>query len=103
MKPRAKGTEENTSDGMAKGGHFLLTSGGTTAKVFNRSVSCIDVKSGAVTVVSAEQKQKIIDIENATEYPDWAAVSLGVGIHIVDFRKCELSGATGVTQVNYGV
>ena len=103
MRPRAKGTEENTSDGMAKGGHFLLTSGGTAAKVFDRSVSSIDVKSGQVTVVSAVQKQSIQDIENKDDYPDWASVVLDKGIHIVDFARCELSTTTGITQVNYGV
>lgn len=103
MRPRAKGTEENTSDGMAKGGHFILKSGGTTGKVFDRSVSSIDVKSGEVTVVSAVQKQSIQDIEHKEEYPGWSNDVLPQGIHVVDFARCELSGATGFVQVNYGV
>lgn len=103
MKPINKSTAENTSEGMAKAGHFLLTSSGTTGKVFNRSVSCIDVKSGAVTVVSAVQTMKIQDPQNASDYPDWSGVTLQQGVHVVDFKNCELSGANGVTQVNYGI
>ena len=98
-----KSTAENTSDGMAKGGHLLLSSGGTTGATFNRAVSVIDVKSGVVLVVSAVQIAKRKDPENASEYPDWANVTLEKGVHLVDFSNCVLSGATGLTQVNYGM
>lgn len=101
--PRSKSVNENTTEGMAKGGHFLLTSGGTAGKSFTRSVSSIDVKSGVVIVDSAVQTQNLDDVENAADYPDWATVTLEKGIHIVDFAKCTLSGATGTTQVNYGI
>jgi len=101
--PAKKNTDENTTEGMAKAGHFLLTSGGTTGKSFTRSVSSIDVKSGAVTVDSAIQTQSINDPENAEDYPDWSSVTLEKGIHVVDFARCTLSGATGIVQVNYGI
>jgi len=101
--PKSKGVNENTTEGMAKGGHFLLTSGGTSAKAFTRSVSSIDVKSGVVVVTTATQTQKLNNPTNAADYPDWAAVTLEKGIHILDFAKCSLTGATGVTQVNYGI
>ncbi len=103
MEPINKSTAENTTEGMAKAGHFLLTSTGTAAKVFKRSISSIDVKSGTVTVVSSLQTMKMQDPKNADDYPDWSNVTLDKGVHIVDFKNCELSGATGVTQVNYGV
>jgi hypothetical protein len=101
--PTSKSANENTTEGMAKGGHFLLTSGGTATKAFTRSVSSIDVKSGVVVVATATQTQKLNDPENNEDYPDWAAVTLEKGIHILDFARCSLTGATGVTQVNYGV
>ena len=101
--PKPKSTEENTSDGMAKGGHFLLTSGGVTGKAFTRAISVIDVKSGVVVVDVAVQMAKTKDPENAADYPDWAAVTLEKGVHLVDFSNCTLSGATGLTQVNYGI
>jgi hypothetical protein len=101
--PVSKSTEENTSDGMGKGGHLLLSSGGTTGATFTRAVSVIDVKSGVVVVDSAVQIAKRKDPENASDYPDWASVTLEKGVHLVDFSNCVLSGATGLTQVNYGI
>ena len=104
MSITAQGVNENTTESMAKGGHFILKTGGTTAKVFNRAVSSIEVfTGGSVTVVSGEQMQKLTDIENADDYPDWANETLTEGVYLVDFRKCELSGASGFVKVNYGV
>jgi len=98
----SKGASENTSEGMAKGGSFYLSTGGTTGKVFNRSISSIDVKSGAVDVVLGVQTAKG-DVKRLSDYPDMVNVTLSEGIHVVDFSKAELANATGFTQVNYGV
>jgi hypothetical protein len=98
-----KGTNENTSEGMGQGGHFLLTSGGTTAKSFTREIAVIEVLSGVIIVDSAEQVSKLNDIERKDDYSDYTSVTLEAGVHIVHFRKCSLSGATGVTRAYYGV
>lgn len=95
-----KATETNTTNGMGGSGHFLLsTASGVTAKVFTREVSVIEVLSGTVTVVSA--KQAVNDPERAADYPDWAGETLDIGVHVVNFRECSLSGAT-FAKVHYG-
>ena len=98
---KSKSVNENTTNSMGAAGHFLLSTGsGTTAKVFTRKVGVIEVKSGTVLVVSG--KQDIDDQERADDYPAWVNETLEVGIHIVNFSECSLSGAT-FTVVHYGV
>jgi hypothetical protein len=86
---------------MGAVGHFLLSTGsGVTGKTFTREVSVISVLSGTVTVVSA--KQAVDDPERAGDYSVWANEVLAEGVHIVNFKECELSDAT-MALVYYGV
>jgi len=101
--PKAKDVNESTSEGMGQAGHFLLSVGGTASKSFTREVAVIEVLSGVCIVDSAEQTVKRNDIENKDDYSDYTSITLEVGVHIVHFGKCSISGVTGLTRAYYGV
>jgi len=96
--PRSEST--NTTNGMGAAGNFVLTAAGVAGKTFTREISTIVVYSGTVTVVSGQQA--VNDPERIADYPDWVNFVLEVGTHIVNFRTCELSGATAAV-VYYGI
>ena len=87
----------STSQSMGSYGHYLITD--ATQKVTNRPVAVIEVKSGTLLVESA--KQNVENPRGLTDYPDWSSVTLDVGIHIVHFKECTVSGGT-LALLHYG-
>jgi len=92
-----KSSGHNTSESMGQLGNFPI-SAATKEFTDGEQIAVIYVSDGTATVPG---RQHVQNTDGKDIYPDWSAIVLPVGTHIVNLKNVTIV-ASGLTIVYYG-